>query len=1795
MPLVPIEEEKTLQPQTVDEPVTLGLITSPQDDDNITNPLSTASDINKNLLLYQYGKPPTTEERLNQALISQTFDKPLTDAELGLVKETPQLSISDFKKNPEVVERAIRAMSYVDGTTYDDGSKASDRFVDYARDADFNLTHGAIRLSNILSQQEKQSPEDIQFREDISFLYNEFYKVLPDGRYKYDAQGFAENLGLTGDILAGALTDLANWGALLALPFTSGGSAGARVAAGEAARQGLKAAIKQTVKKSYDAIPKIPINPRSFKQTSAALGTEGFVFGSTDYLLRQQLFEEVDIPGYEEFSPTEMAISGGFGATIGLIPGVAIPAGYRYFDARALRLKQAEDSEQFKNIILNKEPERKDVKIINPNEPEATPNPNRKIVTLEEASSESLNLRNRDGNPESTHVERVADKEAEVYPTEILRTGTREVDIEDPEVEKPVIGGLLSRKNYEEALSTYLLFGKPTTYSRRLAEIDPNFDTFLRLIRHDSMDSILDNPIAVLNSTAKQQRSYQEQVRDTVGPYMGRMVNIVEDIQNFARQHPRYKDRGNFRVKNGTALNNDLYAFLNRGDVRGGVPIEVIEAGKDLRKIFDDVEKEAINAGFVFHSVPNFFPRYYKPAKLIKNKQNKERFASQLANDEDMSFADALTAVDDLLTKVYDDLDPTMGSLGQRKYKNLDTTNIQDLLVSDIQAAMSMYLNGMGRKIVRKKTFGFTQEEFEQKWLNQFFGGTTKATDEVTGRDVILDRLKARGFTESLIDTSNVGEYTRLNFLIRQNTNNQAIDLNTLLNLKPKDIKKLDDVANPKMLNVHLKQLKKMIDETNAEVLRPSDRDIINNAEGNNLTEVIDKLITNRMFAGDFILRPEKIVGSFEPSNVIYKGTFSNPIKKMTDEKRRVQKLYDYIIGTGGIAPGGSTSGWNAAANSILLAQSANKLGFATISSIPETLIPFLKSNPTIAMKAFYKTVNEESSHIFNNITTKEVFLPKNVLKSIFGDADMTSGSYLPFEVVGRSATRQELNQLNMVLRGSLAEAVQNSYSEGLGAISSGLSYKFYRSIFLDQYTKFMQVFAYNAGKIMISDHLDALSKMSAKQLNSKKGQRLRIPLVELGLDVDKGIKWYKDGAQADDLFTENIRASAARYVDEVVMNPGREMAQKPLFMNHWFGRVVFQLYSYPVAFGNTVFKNAIRDAKLSPLVNAPKNMAVLTLMLGMTRLQRAIKTGGESLEEDYDGEAILRDLDYMGVGGPLTLLYTASENQKYGDNEFTALLGLLGPTLGGAVIDAIKTPRPLYVFQKNILPYRNVLAKTNPDLIFKFDQLVKDLEDVIANKDYTEIQIRRLEDMVNKQQKDAGITDLQRELDRDPKFEGGPVSKDFPVSDVKDIAAERINPFTGEPYLEDEDERIQLRTGGTPKQNLLDRIQNYFTEEARKKRLKEKYDKEGIDYRMTEDGPEIIYEGTNLAKQLGVKGEPEPGLRNVMPVIEFASILGGKKLVTEGAETVFQSVAKSRMPKKVYHGTTRRDLTELRQPEHYQRFGVFASPTKQGTIKFTGNKGAIYEIDSSDISSLKNILRFNKNKVLNADKPSSKVLKLIDKDIAKLKNSKKTGLAKQEDLIDLRGLESFKRDMLDPNNYISGYGRSVDKFLNKNNYSVIETTPTFPKGNKTPNYIFTKDKTAINDKFLTKSETRINPKTGEQEKIYLIEKKDRVKLNQGTSQPMFEKRINNPADYPFLLREDGKKMTHRMADDGKMVYPMIQLQEDGTLKNYKNDFDGAREQAIKTGNYKVFETESEAQEYARGGYKTKEFEEYYK
>lgn len=1290
--------------------------------------------------------------------------------------ETQQLSIQDFQDNPEVQERAYRAVNYLYDSKYDNKTDAVDKYIDLARQADFNLTAAGIQYADLLKKQKRTDSETQQYLQDIGWLYNEFYAKNEEGKDKYKATGAKEKFALTGDILQGALTDFTNWATAITFPFTGGQSGTARVLAGEAAKQNLKSGIKNVVSKGYGKIPKVPIDPRNLKQVTALTATEGFVIGSTDNYLRQKRFNEMGVEGYEDFSTKEVLKSGGFGAVIGSTVGTFINAGYKFFDARALQKQKQKDSEEFENIVLDKVKDKEidDVKIITEKTVDE-PKPDVKIVTLEEAAAESNKLRNQNDIPESTHVEQVLDLEATTFDTPNIKLASKEILDEEPEIiivdgkpknkdnpnQKIIVGGKISRKSFDESVSTYLLFGKPTTYSKQLAKIDPNFETFLRYIRHDSTESIFDNPLKVVNDELYQNRSYIETARDIAGTQTAKLQTIKENLENSVYKYDRYKSKNNYKLKQGTALNNDIYKFLNTGRFDANVPNEVVKAGYQIRKIFNDMEKQAVDSGFVFHTIENFFPRYWKPGAITKSNLNKKRLAEQLISDEGMNSSEAYKAVDSLVNKIYDDLDPSVGSLGQRTYKKLNTIPIQDLLTDDVFAVTYLYTNSMARKIARKKLFGFSEQEFNRKWLVPFFGGTLQRTSSQEGRDIILERLSAKGFDENFLNQSLIKEYVRLNFTLRQLGKDLPENIEDLVKLKPNKIESVSTKEkDTAQLRKDFKNLKINFNDLNKIGLTKSEQDILKNKK---LYNVIDDIINQRIAANDFILKSQKVEGTLSEKNIDYKNTLKLRNASASAEKERVIKLHNYVVGIDGMPQSGLAQSVNTAVNGILTAQAMNKLGLATISSFPEMFVPLLKSQPKATTQAFLKTINEEVGRIVKNI-----LFPRDK---------------------GRTLSRQELNEFNLVLKGSLAEAVQSSYSEGLGKYSAKAGYYFYRSVLLDQYTKFVQIFAYNTAKIMINDNLEKLSKLSTKQLssNSKEVVDLKLPLVQLGIDIEKGINWYKSGQRTDDLFYENLKASGARYVDEVVMNPSKESAQKPLFMTHWAGRVTFQLFSYPVSFANTIVRNSARDIKLSGGRAAPRIMATYALMLGMTRLSRAIKTGGESLEEEYNAESILKDLDTLGVGGPLSLAYGYGESRKYGRNTFRAIAETVGgPTFGSALADFYVNKRGLTTLSKHMQPYRNVIIKTFPEAQFEFDQLIKDLEDSMVNKTEFEKQLRRQQDYFKYLEKQSGMAKQERELKdlqkRQQKVEGGFVQGPE-VSDTKENPADRVDPFTGQPY----------------------------------------------------------------------------------------------------------------------------------------------------------------------------------------------------------------------------------------------------------------------------------------------------------------------------------------------------------------------------------------------------------------------------
>jgi hypothetical protein len=177
-------------------------------------------------------------------------------------------------------------------------------------------------------------------------------------------------------------------------------------------------------------------------------------------------------------------------------------------------------------------------------------------------------------------------------------------------------------------------------------------------------------------------------------------------------------------------------------------------------------------------------------------------------------------------------------------------------------------------------------------------------------------------------------------------------------------------------------------------------------------------------------------------------------------------------------------------------------------------------------------------------------------------------------------------------------------------------------------------------------------------------------------------------------------------------MVPNRENAQKFLASGHWAGRVAFQLYSYPVAFANTIARNAARDVVMTRGHSLPKVMAGGYLMYLTTGFTQALKTRGKS-EEREGWEKFKYVLDTIGLFGPYSLAYNMMENIDYGNNVPKAAVRLMGPTVGKLVIDLFNdTSTPFsMVLIKNTMPYRNLIKAASPKTIHEIDEFLKDLE----------------------------------------------------------------------------------------------------------------------------------------------------------------------------------------------------------------------------------------------------------------------------------------------------------------------------------------------------------------------------------------------------------------------------------------------------------------------------------------------------
>ena len=381
-----------------------------------------------------------------------------------------------------------------------------------------------------------------------------------------------------------------------------------------------------------------------------------------------------------------------------------------------------------------------------------------------------------------------------------------------------------------------------------------------------------------------------------------------------------------------------------------------------------------------------------------------------------------------------------------------------------------------------------------------------------------------------------------------------------------------------------------------------------------------------------------------------------------------------------------------------------------------------------------------------------------------------------------RSLNRRELNAFNRSVDMAKEDRAMAIYGQALGRNSTKIQNTFFKSVFLHDWTRFVQLVGYDTGKGMIIRNLEDLSKGG---LDRTTRQRLAGELNELGIDIEAGLKWVRNGAEhTDDFYLKQVRKGAGRYTDEVVMNPTTAANQKPLVHSHPLTKWAFGLLGFPTAFSNTAIKNAVREitkdiknGKTSRLAT-PKVLSGILVMMSAGIIGNTIRTRGRNLELFNEGKkplwnsdpsatglentGILNDaLIRSGLYGPFEYYVRYEQARKFQNNITAALTTVTGPAVGD-IVDYIRASQyrgatAEALFRK--APFITVLRS-------QFPETYKQALDKVREIDKAGEPIRRVEDEVI-------------------RFATGGLVSGPEVPFTQENPADRINPLTGEPYQE--------------------------------------------------------------------------------------------------------------------------------------------------------------------------------------------------------------------------------------------------------------------------------------------------------------------------------------------------------------------------------------------------------------------------
>jgi len=527
-------------------------------------------------------------------------------------------------------------------------------------------------------------------------------------------------------------------------------------------------------------------------------------------------------------------------------------------------------------------------------------------------------------------------------------------------------------------------------------------------------------------------------------------------------------------------------------------------------------------------------------------------------------------------------------------------------------------------------------------------------------------------------------------------------------------------------------------------------------------------------------------------------------------ERKDIINLYESVTGQVNYFDSGLIQGIY---DGTKLANAMAYLPLATVSSLTEAIIPLTKTGGSVTapVKDALKGLKEGHKIFVQDIPV--------LLKQKYKMSD--------------SQIQKEMNQVFLAMDEAFAETTNRLTGEGLqNEFLKKVGRGFFRFNMLIPWTKSVQLASFNVGKNLIKENLEVLNKFAKEGIDvisetAPQGlnrsqvrniQKVKSELFGLGIDIQDGLRWLNGGAKtgfaparkdgiltgeieyADD-FYKSVVQGAGRFVNEVILPVGRDRARLPTFMTNPKLDIFTQFLRYPTVFSNTVLKNYINSTIVNPKVNGAKlgafALSATSLALATNYWRSNEENRDRIATEGFAQEDVVKAFQRVGLLGPLEYGLRYGDSIEYTKNPYVSITGLGGPVMSDltnlylgryGLTETVARKAPL-------IGTRGLMDKYFGANIY--DPLTTSAREIDKEAGYL-----------------LGIKDRPKPRKYAPTYEqsytrryatGGLVEgPDVPFT--KENPADRVDPFTGEPYQE-QMSRLGFNKGGITDAEVLEMV----------------------------------------------------------------------------------------------------------------------------------------------------------------------------------------------------------------------------------------------------------------------------------------------------------------------------------------------------------------------------------------------------